>query len=221
MTAAKSSAGGQLDKAGDGAAGRGNGPEAELEALTAQRAKDLERLREMTIERDRLRFELSERNGWEARELAGQSHDADEADDDAAKIDGWLLKAAAVRALHRKEAPARSLMGRLLASLALRFARRAARRRDYASAEVFYQVILLLAPRAFIWRQTGNMMAGQGLYQAAIDCFDRAIEANENDAEAWHARGVAMRRSDDRHAGADSIRHALELDPSLANRNEG
>jgi Flp pilus assembly protein TadD len=65
------------------------------------------------------------------------------------------------------------------------------------------------------------MLAGQGLFAAAIDCFDRAIEADENDVEALHARGVALRRSGDRNLGADVIKRALLLDPSLATRDRG
>lgn len=193
----------------------------ELAALSAQRAQDLERLRQITLERDRLRFALAERNAEEARSLAPRTDPAGDTDDPAERIDGWLLKAPAVRAEIRDERRNRSLLGKLVAWLALRLARRAARQRDYASAEVFYQVILLLAPRAFIWRQTGNMLAGQGLYAAAVDCFDQAIEANEKDAEAWHARGVALRRSGDRDEGTESIKRALQLDASLAVRDRG
>jgi tetratricopeptide (TPR) repeat protein len=195
--------------------------EAELAALAAQRRRDLERLRLITTERDRLRYELAERNADEARSVARTSKSENQDDDLSEKVDGWLLKSPIVRAEIRDEKRVRSLMGRVAASFALRFARHAAKRRDYATAEIFYQVILLLAPRPFIWRQTGNMLAGQGLFLAAVDCFDRAIETDENDAEAWYVRGVALRRSGDRNQGTESIKRALLIDPSLATRDRG
>lgn len=195
--------------------------DAELAALAAQRSRDLERLRLITTERDRLRYELAERNADEARFVARTSKSENQDDDLSEKVDGWLLKSPIVRAEIRDEKRVRSLMGRVAASFALRFARHAAKRRDYATAEIFYQVILLLAPRTFIWRQTGNMLAGQGLFLAAVDCFDRAIETDENDAEAWYVRGVALRRSGDRNQGTESIKRALLIDPSLATRDRG
>lgn len=194
--------------------------QAELAALEAQREKDIARLRELVLERDRLRFALAERNAEEVESPAG-SCNRNAAGDEIPEIDGWLLKSAAVRAELRREPANRSLVGRLLAAVALRFARRAARQRSYATAEVFYQAILLLAPRPFIWRQTGNMLAGQGLYAAAVDCFDRAIEADAYDAEAWHAKGVALRRSGEREAGTEAVLHAIQLDPALASRDQG
>lgn len=196
------------------------GFKAELAALEAQREKDLARLRELVLERDRLRFALAERNAEEV-ENSVERRNADTAADEGLEIDGWLLKSAAVRAELRRERIGRSLVGRLLAAITLRFARRAARRRNYATAEVFYQAILLLAPRPFIWRQTGNMLAGQGLYAAAVDCFNRAIEADENDAEAWHAKGTALRRIGEREAGTEALLHAIQLDPALVSRDRG
>lgn len=195
--------------------------EVEFAALAAQRNSDLERLRLITTERDRLRYELAERNADEARCIARESKHENEAEDTIEKVDGWLLKPPIIRSEIRDEKHVSSILGRVVASFALRFARAAAKRRDYATAEIFYQVILLLAPRPFIWRQTGNMLAGQGLFAAAIDCFDRAIETDENDAEAWYIRGVALRRSGDRNQGAESIKRALLLDPSLATRDRG
>lgn len=196
----------------------------ELAALMAQRAKDLERLRAVTADRDRLRFELAERNAAESGALARQRErgkrddDDDEEDDDRVPaIDGWLLKAGVIRARARsEEAPKQSVFSRILASVILRFARKAAKRQDYATAEVFYQTILMLAPRAFIWRQLGNMLAGQGLYAAAVECFDRVLEVDQTDAATFHARGQSLRRCGERDAAAESLRRAIALDPSLA-----
>lgn len=197
--------------------------QAEMRALAAQRAKDLDRLRALTMERDLLRFELAERNAAEARLLSKKRDRGYLADDDedevgrAPPIDGWLLKAGVIRARLRDETPiGKSLLGTILAAAALRFAKKAARERHYATAEVFYQVILLLAPRRFIWRQTGNMLAGQGLYAAAVECFDRAIQADEHDAAAWHARAMALRNAGERDEAVESFRRAGQIDPALA-----
>lgn len=192
--------------------------EAELAAVQAQRLRDQERLGHVTRERDRLRFELAERDAAEGGAARRMGMAGDE-EDGAPQIDGWLLKAGAERALLRGEpAPPATLLSRLTTSLLLRFARAAARGRHYATAEVLYQAILALAPRGFIWRQTGNMLAGQGLYAAAIDCFDRAIAFDANDSEAWHAKAVALRRADRADESMAAMHHALSLNPELARR---
>jgi tetratricopeptide (TPR) repeat protein len=127
-----------------------------------------------------------------------------------------LFKAGVERAKWRQEREIRSsVLARVTASLLLRFAKAAARDSHYATAEVFYQAIILLKPRSFVWRQTGNMLAGQGLFRAAIDCFDRAIALDDNDAAAWHAKAIAWRRLDDAEESRKAMKQAIALLPSL------
>lgn len=196
--------------------------ETELEMVRAQRLRDQARLGEVTKERDRLRFELAQRNAEDAklaRASSGHSHSEDDDEDALQKIDGWLIKAGAERARLRDEAPFPStLLSRLTANLVLRFARVAARDRRYATAEVLYQALILLRPRGFVWRQAGNMLAGQGLFSAATDCFERAIQIDAMDAQAWHAKAMALVRLGDADASKQALDRAVALDPGLANR---
>ena len=198
---------------------------AELEkqcaAVQEQRTRDQMRLSMITKERDLLKFELAQSAVSDARPtwMTSPCHVTEMEQHQPVNVDPWLLKPAAVRARLREEHifPA-SVFTRLTASLLLRFARIAARNKHYAIAEVLYQTILFLAPRAFVWRQAGNMLAGQGLFSAAIDCFDQAILMDESDSEAWHARAVAFRRLDRDDESRQSLSRALSLDPSLADR---
>lgn len=198
--------------------------EAELAATRDQRLRDQARLSQVTRERDRLKFELAERNLEEARAMRiialRQKGLPTEEGDDVAQMDGWFLKGGAERARLRGEASApKSILARLTASLLLRFARAAARNRHYARAEVLYQAIILLAPRGFVWRQTGNMLAGQGLYITAVDFFDQAIGYDEADHEAWHAKAVALRRASKPDESMMAMERAIALNPELAKRN--
>lgn len=193
--------------------------EGELAALSDQRRHELEVLQLVSLERDRLRFELSERNAVrdDSRLKDGRLVDDDvEAPPD---VDGWLLKPGVERAKLRQEPTiVGSWLARLTASLLLRFARVAARERQYATAEVLYQAIILLAPRGFVWRQAGNMLAGQGLFMSAIDCFSRAIEIDNKDGAAWHAKAMAWRRLDRPEESREAMQQALALDASLRQR---
>lgn len=192
--------------------------EVALVAVNKQRIQDQTRLRQVTRERDRLKFELVERDALEAKALKISAAGAGE----LATIDVWGLKPGVERAKLRDEPPISvSTVSRLTASLLLRFARAAARSQRYATAEVLYQAIILLAPRGFVWRQTGNMLAGQGLYLAAVDCFERAIELDKNDSEAWHAKGMALRRADRAEEGMMALKRAFALNPELTKRRDG
>lgn len=189
-----------------------------LELLNNQRKADLDRFRRLTHSFDRLTFQLAERDA----ELAGLDTNATLSKGSVPAVEAFQLHPAAIRSKLRDEQSHKStLIGRLTAALILRFAREAARRRNYARAEALYQAILLLAPRPFIWRQMGNMLAGQGLFHAAVDCFDRTIELDEYDAEAWHARAVALKRLGRTDESSVSAQHAIALEPLMASRQVG
>jgi tetratricopeptide (TPR) repeat protein len=195
--------------------------ENQLAAVQQQRLSDQIRLAEITKERDLLRFERTQSvadaaNGvW----MPGGQHRSHAGKKQQDSIDPWLIKPAASRAQLRKE-PAfdRSILTRITAHLVLRFARQAARNNHFAMAEVLYQAILFLAPRAFVWRQAGNMIAAQGHYEAAIDCFDQVIQIDQQDGEAWHARGVALQRLERIPESRESLARAFALQPDLAYR---
>jgi len=187
----------------------------ELAAVTEQRQEDHARLKLLTQECEMLRQELARRN---AEEHKSGSKTGGLIDDEP-EIEGWQLLPAAARSVERKEQPVSgSLFDRLVAALLLRLARKAAKRQDYARAEIFYQAILQLRPRAFLWRQTGNMLAGQGLFTAAIDCFDRVIAATPEDGEAHLSRSNALRALHRNQEASESLRLALALNPALQQR---
>lgn len=195
--------------------------QARLDLLNGQRRADLDRLGRLSLQCDRLALQLAERDA----ELAGMDSNADLAKGRPhAAIDAFLLMPAAVRTLLRGEAPAlgsqttASLASKIMSSVLLRYARAAAARRDYARAEAWYQAILLLTPRAFVWRQLGNMQAGQGLFAAAIESFDRAITLDDGDGEAWHAKARALKTLDRRDEANAALARALALKPALTSR---
>lgn len=192
--------------------------EVALAAVNKQRIQDQERLSQVTRERDRLKFELAERDAIDVRALKVSASGVAE----LAPINEWGIKSGVERAKRRDEpAISGSIVARLTATLLLRFARAAAKSQRYATAEVLYQAITLLAPRGFVWRQTGNMLAAQGLYLAAVDCFDRALEFDETDSEAWHAKGMALRRADRTEEGMMALERAFALNPELTKRRDG
>jgi tetratricopeptide (TPR) repeat protein len=186
--------------------------QAKIDALQKQRRSDLDRYRETLNDRELLRFELSETRS-ERRVISSPDSGHNK------RVDGWQVRAAAVRSIERGEPSIKqNLLTRLLAGLLLRFARRAAHQMNYAKAEVLYQAILEFRPRSFLWRQIGNMQAAQGLFVSAIGCFDQAIQMAPLDAESHFARGIALKRSGNVDQGNASISRAIELDGSMAHR---
>ena len=189
----------------------------ELAVVTAQRREDHARLCQLVQERNMLHQELARRNA-EVRKQAGNDVHSDA---DEPPIEGWQLMPPAVRSIERGEQRVTDTWAsRVLATWLLRFARKAAARRDYAQAEIFYQAILQLRPRPFLWRQIGNMLAGQGLFATAIFAFDHAIALAPDDAEAHFVRSNALGKIDRAHEAAESLVRALALNPALRARLE-
>jgi len=62
-----------------------------------------------------------------------------------------------------------SLSEKILASVLLRLARRAARSDQYARAQALYEAIALFKPRPFLLKQIGTMLYHQRHYQSALD----------------------------------------------------
>ncbi|WP_010544157.1 tetratricopeptide repeat protein [Sphingomonas elodea] len=173
-----------------------------------QRWREMERHKRIVLETQWLRAELRDR-------------DAERAQEEARGQDGSVAEicSPAVRTLRREEQPIRqNLLSRLLAALLLRFARRAARDRQYAQAEILYQAILLFRPRAFLWRQVGNMQAGQGLYDAAAENFRQAITADDKDGEAHLALGHALHQLHREAEAEAAFAKAISLDKRLLSR---
>lgn len=189
--------------------------EARLDAVQAQREEDLGRYRRAVQELEWLRQEVALRNA----EASGEKSDKHSSDDDTRPIERWEIMPAAARSVRRGEKKlTASPLAWLYAKLFLRLARGAARRRDYATAEVFYQAVLYFRPRAFLWRQLGNMLAGQGLFRGAIQSFNQAIKMEPGDAEAWFVKSVALKRIGEADRSWKAHVKAVRLDPKLADR---
>ena len=155
--------------------------EARLAAVQAQREQDLARYGRAVRDLEWARRELALREK-EHREgvVKAKEVSARTPESEVGLPDGWFSNSAALRAESKGESslstgPLAGLWGALM----LHFARRAARRKNYGQAEVFYQAALLFRPRPFLWRQLGNMQAAQGLFQHALISFDRAIADGE------------------------------------------
>lgn len=71
-----------------------------------------------------------------------------------------------------------------------------------------------LAERAF--HNRGFALLGMRKYPEALADFNRAIEINPLDADAWLGRGVLQTRTGNHAAGIAGITRAIELDPNYA-----
>lgn len=194
--------------------------EARLAAVQAQREQDLARYGRAVRDLE-----------WTRRELAlrDKEHREDTVRDEAAERNpevrlglpaGWFMRAAALRAEQRAETPlGKGLLAGLWGALMLHFARRAARGRNYAQAEVFYQAALLFRPRPFLWRQLGNMQSAQGMFRQAVTSFDRALADAPGDAEAWFVKGQALLQLQEKQEADAAFAEAERLDPALRDRD--
>ena len=195
---------------------------AALEKEVARLRQEVELLRDLR-QSDTARYGRAVREGeWlrhEIRLLNAREREKIEEADETIETNKWQMLPPAIRSLQRQEEKhSNTKIDRFVAAWLLRYARKSARRMDYARAEIFYQAILQLRPRTFLWRQVGNMLAGQGLYSAAIACFDTAIDLAPNDAETHFVAGVALRRLGEKERSEICFRRAIELDEKLAGR---
>lgn len=189
----------------------------QLEAAQQQRRDDYERFGRAVRELDWLRRDLRLPVSGSGR---GDHEVIDRPEDDICQVKIWELKAPAERAEIRKETRfAQSFFARIWAALLLHQARKAAKSLDYARAEIFYQAVLAFRPRGFLWRQVGNMMAGQGLYRSALQCFDCAIACDNGDAEAWFVKGVALLRLNEVDNARSAFATAISLNPGFTDRS--
>jgi tetratricopeptide (TPR) repeat protein len=179
----------------------------QLEAVQRQRRDDLDRMKALVDERDRLRYQIS---AYNASFRAPPPRERDARQNPAPSI---------IRVLDSDPSPVRVTFGmKIIAKLLLRFARREAKRENHAAAEILYQAIMLFRPRSFLLRQTGNMLSRQGQHHAAAMCFERVIAQNPSDAESLLAYSVALRHVGDEAKAETILTRAIALDPSMARR---
>jgi len=133
-----------------------------LVSLQAARASEADRLRHAVQDRQDLTLELGtyrDKLGY-AKKQIGILEGAHEAG-------GHAALEMVTQALASPRKP--SLIKKVLASLLLRYARRAARSEQYAQAQTLYETIALFAPRPFLLKQIGTMLYHQHYYQSAVD----------------------------------------------------
>ena len=195
--------------------------EARLAAVQAQREQDLVRYGRAVRDLEWTRRELALREKEQREEQVKVKVEAAEKNPEAqvGLPAGWFMRSAALRAEDRHDASlAKGPLAGLWGALMLRFARRAARRQNYAQAEVFYQAALLFRPRPFLWRQLGNMQAAHGLFRQALLSFDRALADAPGDAEAWFVKGQALQSLDQAAEANAAFAEAERIDPAMKER---
>lgn len=60
----------------------------------------------------------------------------------------------------------------------------------------------------------GIDMVKRGMYEKALEYYDRALEINQNSSDAWNNKGVALYRLDRVDEALQCYSRALEIDPS-------
>ncbi|NLE27081.1 MAG: tetratricopeptide repeat protein [Clostridiaceae bacterium] len=70
---------------------------------------------------------------------------------------------------------------------------------------------------AVYWYNKGVDLHRSGDYKKAIQCFDRALEKDPEDADAWYNKGVALYDLDRYGEAIQCYDRALEIDPEYVN----
>jgi hypothetical protein len=109
-----------------------------------------------------------------------------------------ILKASqsntAILRIHRSDTIiGEGVLSYIMGFILLRFARYAARRKNFLFAEVLYTAIAAFKPRPFLLKQVGNMLYQQGLYLDSIEVLDVAKQWYPNDEEINFFIGASQR----------------------------
>lgn len=147
-----------------------------LVSLQATRASEADRLRRAVQDRQDLTLELStyrDKLAY-AKKQIGILEGAHE-------TGGQAAVEMITRALASPGKP--SLIEKALASLLLRYARRAARSEQHAQAQALYEAIALFKPRPFLLKQIGTMLYHQQYYQSAADVLAQAQKLMPDDKD--------------------------------------
>jgi tetratricopeptide (TPR) repeat protein len=70
---------------------------------------------------------------------------------------------------------------------------------------------------AKVWNNRGTALGQVGKYQKAIECFDKAIEINPEDADAWYNRGEALGQVGKYQKAIECFDKAIEINPNYIN----
>jgi tetratricopeptide (TPR) repeat protein len=61
------------------------------------------------------------------------------------------------------------------------------------------------------WVKLGNIHDSQGRYEEAIDSYDKALQIDPDDAEAWFNKGLTLKKMGKHSEGMRSIETAINL----------
>jgi len=66
------------------------------------------------------------------------------------------------------------------------------------------------------WFITGNNYYDEGNYNKSIECYEMAIQENQQFADAWYNKGTALCKLGRYREAINAFKHALEINPNHA-----
>lgn len=75
------------------------------------------------------------------------------------------------------------------------------------------QILRLHSNDCQVWYEQGEILANLGYHRAALDCFQRVVEAYPLHVEAWIFCGVELIHVGDYRAALDACDRAIQLSP--------
>jgi len=88
---------------------------------------------------------------------------------------------------------------------------------DVKGAETDYRNLVEKTASPLVWTSLGNSLLKQVKYKEAIDCFEKAIQADVKFAEAYLSRGIALENLGDTEGACSDWKTAAELGDNQAN----
>ena len=70
--------------------------------------------------------------------------------------------------------------------------------------------------KAIDWVEKGNELAEAGKYEEAIECYDKTIEKNPDDAGAYNNKGIALDDLGKKEEAIECYNKAIEINPDYA-----
>jgi tetratricopeptide (TPR) repeat protein len=193
-----------------------------VERLKNRRAKDLERLTELTRSRDFLEGRLAA----EAAKVAKALEKISEKDKLLGEID-QRLGGARLLAKSGAEDSTEKLAGQTRFDGAVdylwwRYTVRAARRAQKAGrlieAQILFDAALVKRETGRLWNQLGHILRERKLFDAAETAYERALEFEPNNAETIFLAGYCAEMAGRKMQAAKQYEAALVKDPKLESR---
>jgi tetratricopeptide (TPR) repeat protein len=194
-----------------------------IERLTERRIQDIERLTELTRARDLLEARLA----GEAAKASKTLDTITENERILASIDqrvggARLLKKADTDDKNGRSADTRSWKSRFGENLwfrhTLRSARRARQAKRLIEAQILFDAALLWREDGQVWTELAHLLRERGLFDAAENAYDQALEFDPKNAENMFLAGYCAEMAGRKTEASARYEAALELDPALAER---